>query len=102
MRPASRSFPRELFILLRTSAVGWLYINYGLGNTFTAGLLGQRVFFLHDGRASDLADAIVDHCPTATPSSGASTTNESCGSVSLFLGLTKAQQQDILDYLRSL
>jgi len=64
--------------------------------------LGQRLFFLHDGRASNLADAIADHCPTATATSGASTTNESCGSITLFLGLSQQNQQDLLDYLRSL
>jgi CxxC motif-containing protein (DUF1111 family) len=63
---------------------------------------GQRLFFLHDGRASDLATAIQDHCPAATATSGPSTTNESCGSISLFDALTKGQQQDILDFLRSL
>jgi CxxC motif-containing protein (DUF1111 family) len=60
--------------------------------------LGQRIFFLHDGRAHDLATAIADHCPNpASPG-----TNESCGSIGLFNGLTKAQQQAILDFLRSL
>jgi CxxC motif-containing protein (DUF1111 family) len=60
--------------------------------------LGQRVFFLHDGRAHDLATAIADHCPNpASPG-----TNESCGSIALFNGLTKSQQQNILDFLRSL
>jgi CxxC motif-containing protein (DUF1111 family) len=60
--------------------------------------LGQRVFFLHDGRAHDLATAINDHCPSPV-STG---TNESCGSIGAFNRLTKAQQQDILDFLRSL
>jgi CxxC motif-containing protein (DUF1111 family) len=82
-------------------------VNQGLalsGQFRTAPLwgLGQRVFFLHDGRASDLATAIQDHCPGATATSGPSTTNESCGAVSNFLHLTKPQQQDLLDYLRSL
>jgi CxxC motif-containing protein (DUF1111 family) len=60
--------------------------------------LGQRIFFLHDGRAHDLATAIADHCPS--PSSTG--TNESCASIALFNGLTKTQQQEILDFLRSL
>ncbi|MGB2606551.1 MAG: di-heme oxidoredictase family protein [Candidatus Sulfotelmatobacter sp.] len=64
--------------------------------------LGQRLFFLHDGRASNLADAILDHCPTALTTPGPSTTNESCGSITKFLGLSPANQQDLLDYLRSL
>jgi CxxC motif-containing protein (DUF1111 family) len=60
--------------------------------------LGQRIFFLHDGRAHDLATAIADHCPTPS----ATGTNESCGSIRLFNALTKTQQQDVLDFLRSL
>lgn len=60
--------------------------------------IGQRLFFLHDGRAHDLATAIADHCPTPATTS----TNESCGSIAVFNSLTKAQQQDILDFLRSL
>jgi CxxC motif-containing protein (DUF1111 family) len=60
--------------------------------------IGQRIFFLHDARAHDLATAIADHCP----SPGSAGTNESCLSIGLFNGLTKAQQQDILDFLRSL
>ena len=64
--------------------------------------IGQRLFFLHDGRASDLATAIQDHCPPATATSGPSTTNESCGAISNFDALPKAAQQDVLDFLRSL
>jgi CxxC motif-containing protein (DUF1111 family) len=64
--------------------------------------IGQRIFFLHDGRATDLATAIQDHCPAATATSGPSTANESCGAISNFDALTKQQQQDILDFLRSL
>jgi CxxC motif-containing protein (DUF1111 family) len=62
--------------------------------------IGQRIFFLHDGRAQDLATAIADHCPiTATTSP---TSNESCQSIALFNALPKAAQQDVLDFLRSL
>ena len=32
--------------------------------------LGQRIFFLHDGRTSDLLEAIRAHEATATASSG--------------------------------
>jgi CxxC motif-containing protein (DUF1111 family) len=67
------------------------------GNQFrTAPLwgLGQRVFFLHDGRSStDLLDTIMQH---------ASDGSEANGSVQKFLGLTKDQQQAILNFLRSL
>ena len=59
---------------------------------------GQRLFFLHDGRASDLATAITQHCPTPA----ATNSGEACGSITVFNSLTKAQQQDILNFLRSL
>jgi CxxC motif-containing protein (DUF1111 family) len=55
--------------------------------------LGQRMFFLHDGRTSDLMQAIEDH---ASPGSEASTV------IRNFNGLTESQKQDILNFLRSL
>ena len=55
--------------------------------------LGQRMFFLHDGRTSDLVVAIQDH---QSPGSGASVT------VSNMANLNQSQQQAVLDFLRSL
>jgi len=55
--------------------------------------LGQRLFFLHDGRTSNLMTAIRAH-----QSSG----SEANGVVSRFLGLSEAQKQDVLNFLRSL
>jgi CxxC motif-containing protein (DUF1111 family) len=55
--------------------------------------LGQRLFFLHDGRTSDLMDAIQAH------SSGGSEANAVIGK---FNALTSSQKQDILNFLRSL
>ncbi len=55
--------------------------------------LGKRIFFLHDGRTSDLLQAIEAH------SSGGSEANVSIG---LFDRLPEAQKQDILNFLRSL
>ena len=55
--------------------------------------LGQRVFFLHDGRTSDLAAAIQAH-----NSSG----SEADAIVQKFNALSIAQQQDVLNFLRSL
>ena len=55
--------------------------------------LGQRVFFLHDGRTTDLLDAIKAHS-----SSG----SEANGVIGNFSGLTSSQQQDLLNFLRSL
>ena len=55
--------------------------------------LGQRIFFLHDGRTTDLLNAIQQHS-----SSG----SEANGVITKFNGLTTAQQQDLLNFLRSL
>jgi CxxC motif-containing protein (DUF1111 family) len=66
------------------------------GNEFrTAPLwgLGQRMFFLHDGRTNDLVVAIQDH---QTSGSGASVT------VSNLANQSGANQQAVLDFLRSL
>ncbi|HEX3757946.1 MAG TPA: di-heme oxidoredictase family protein [Kofleriaceae bacterium] len=66
------------------------------GNTFrTAPLwgLGQRMFFLHDGRTTDLVVAIQAH---QSAGSGASVT------VSNLANQSGANQQAVLDFLRSL
>jgi CxxC motif-containing protein (DUF1111 family) len=55
--------------------------------------LGQRVFFLHDGRTNDLLNAILQH---------ASVGSEASTVVGNFTGLSVADQQDILNFLRSL
>jgi len=55
--------------------------------------LGQRLFFLHDGRTSDLLQAIEAH---------SSTGSEANGVISKFKALTQQQKQDILNFLRSL
>jgi len=55
--------------------------------------LGQRIFLLHDGRTTDLYTAIVDH-----KSSGSEATTV----VGHFSNLTTSQQQDLLNFLRSL
>jgi CxxC motif-containing protein (DUF1111 family) len=55
--------------------------------------LGQRIFLLHDGRTTDLGTAIQAH---------ASTGSEANTVISNFNSLTAAQQQAILDFLRSL
>lgn len=69
---------------------------FAAGNEFrTAPLwgVGQRVFFLHDGRSTDLLDTIVQH---ASPGS------EANGSVQKFLAMTKDAQQAVLNFLRNL
>jgi len=55
--------------------------------------LGQRIFFLHDGRTSDLLRAIREH---------ASQGSEANGAVSNFNNLREGQKQDLLNFLRSL
>jgi CxxC motif-containing protein (DUF1111 family) len=55
--------------------------------------LGQRIFFLHDGRSRDLVDAIQQH---------ASSGSEANGVIQNFKRLSPQQQQDLLNFLRSL
>ena len=55
--------------------------------------VGQRVFFLHDGRALDLLAAIKAH---------ASRGSEANGVIQNFNQLTESQKQDLLNFLRSL
>jgi CxxC motif-containing protein (DUF1111 family) len=55
--------------------------------------LGQRLFFLHDGRTTDLRKAIEDH---ASQGSEANTV------IRNFNELTENQKQDLLNFLRSL
>jgi len=55
--------------------------------------LGQRVFFLHDGRTTDLLQAIQQHS-----SSG----SEANAVIKMFNQLSPSQQQDLLNFLRSL
>ena len=55
--------------------------------------LGQRIFFLHDGRTSDLLQAIQQHS-----SSG----SEANGVIGNFNNLSEKSKQDLLNFLRSL
>ncbi len=77
--------------------------------------IGQRLFFLHDGRTSDLFEAIAAHADCASnpralgraaeisPSDGGHPCkSESNAVIANFNGLTQSQQQDILNFLRSL
>lgn len=61
--------------------------------------VGQRIFFLHDGRTDDLLQAIREHHSEATPTYPASEAN---GVVHRFNRLSPKEQQEILDFLRSL
>ena len=55
--------------------------------------IGQRIFFLHDGRTSDLLAAILAH-----GSSGSEASNV----IQIFKALPDQTKQDILNFLRSL
>lgn len=55
--------------------------------------LGQRVFFLHDGRTANLERAIREH---------SSTGSEANAVISNFSNLGEGRKQDILNFLRSL
>jgi len=67
----------------------------GPGEFRTAPLwgVGQRIFFLHDGRTSDLLNAIEQH-----GSSG----SEANGVIRNFNSLAPQQRQNVLNFLRSL
>ena len=55
--------------------------------------LGQRIFFLHDGRASDLVTAIQAH---------SSKGSEANGVIQMYNALPEISKQDLLNFLRSL
>jgi CxxC motif-containing protein (DUF1111 family) len=55
--------------------------------------VGQRVFFLHDGRTRDLVQAIEAH---------SSDGSEANAVIQRFNGLSASQRQDVLNFLRSL
>src|SRR5437899_18176 len=61
--------------------------------------LGQRLFFLHDGRTSDLRGAIRAHRSGSFFTRNASEAN---AVVKNFNALADAQKQDVLNFLRSL
>ncbi|HWZ43802.1 MAG TPA: di-heme oxidoredictase family protein [Candidatus Saccharimonadales bacterium] len=86
--------------------------------------IGQRIFFLHDGREDNIVKAILDHespgnvCTTVNSLSETVTINgltksisskntQTCGSeanavIENFRALTISQKQDLIDFLRSL
>ena len=71
--------------------------------------IGQRMFFLHDGRTNDLLVAIREHASASKtcPAGGSTNRGEACRSeansvIQRFQDLTPTQKQDILNFLRSL
>ena len=61
--------------------------------------VGQRIFFLHDGRTNNLVSAIQLH---ASPCAAGQVCSEANSVVAAFNNLTQAQQQDLIAFLRSL
>jgi CxxC motif-containing protein (DUF1111 family) len=55
--------------------------------------IGQRIFFLHDGRTNDLVNAIQQHGGIGS---------EANGVIHNFNNLTPQQKQNLLNFLRSL
>jgi len=55
--------------------------------------VGQRVFFLHDGRTSNIIQAIMDHAGQGS---------EANQIIENFARLSSADQQDLINFLRSL
>jgi len=64
--------------------------------------LGQRLFFLHDGRTADLLQAIEDHADSSNCHNRQSCDSEADGVIRNFKGLNASQVQDLLNFLRSL
>ena len=61
--------------------------------------LGQRIFFLHDGRTTDLLEAITAH---ASPGDATYPPSEANAVIGAFHGLSEPQKQTLLDFLRAL
>jgi len=82
--------------LVASAIIGW-----GIPEFRAAPLwgLGQRLFFLHDGRTSDLLEAIRAHKSGSIFTGDASEAN---AVIRNFNHLRANQQQDVLNFLRSL
>ncbi len=61
--------------------------------------LGQRIFFMHDGRTADLVQAIQAHGSNGNRQYQGSEAN---GVVNNYNSLPTSSQQDLLNFLRSL
>jgi len=61
--------------------------------------LGQRIFFLHDGRTTDLLEAIRAHASGRSAKFAASEAN---GVIAAYDRLSEPQKQDLVNFLRSL
>jgi hypothetical protein len=61
--------------------------------------VGQRIFFMHDGRTSDIVTAVEDHYCLGNAQYPASEANSV---ITNFNNLSPTNQQDLIDFLRSL
>lgn len=61
--------------------------------------LGQRIFFLHDGRTKDLMEAVKAHASRGDNRFRSSEANEV---IERFERLSSSRRQNLLDFLRSL
>jgi CxxC motif-containing protein (DUF1111 family) len=61
--------------------------------------LGQRLFFLHDGRTSDVKQAILEH---KSPGNTQFPASEANAVIDNFNRLSEVEKQDILNFLRGL
>lgn len=61
--------------------------------------VGQRIFFMHDGRTTDIVQAIQDHSCASNSQFAASEAN---GVIAAFNALSEQDQQDLVNFLRSL
>jgi CxxC motif-containing protein (DUF1111 family) len=61
--------------------------------------VGQRIFFLHDGRTTDLLQTIRDH---SSPADGFFSASEANQVINNFNALSPTDQQNLLNFLRAL
>jgi CxxC motif-containing protein (DUF1111 family) len=61
--------------------------------------IGQRLFFMHDARTTDIVQAIEDH---SSVGNGIYPNSEANGVVNNFNALSPTNQQDLINFLRSL
>jgi CxxC motif-containing protein (DUF1111 family) len=61
--------------------------------------IGQRLFFMHDGRTNNIVTAIEDHYSLGNATYPASEANQT---VTNFNNLSSKNQQDLVNFLRSL
>jgi CxxC motif-containing protein (DUF1111 family) len=61
--------------------------------------IGQRIFFMHDGRETNIVNAIEDHLSLGN---GTYPNSEANQVINNFNALTPKNQQDLVNFLRSL